>query len=150
MPPQPKNKNHSAFAAWGYWAGGIFCFIGLLALSLGFVPILKSIRKKPVLLQLPGEQTVDLRLPGAYIAISAAQDFSPENQRLIGDLEYSLRPKKNPKDAIRIVKIPARQFVSDKAEMQVPLFQFAIDDADTYVFNSEYPYGIDGPKIAAD
>lgn len=150
--PAPARRNvpnRFGYSNWGYWIGGIFCCIGLLSLSLGFVPLLKSVRKKPVSVRLPGEQVLDLRLPGAYVAVAAAQTLSLEDQRLVNGLEYSLRPKKNPKDSIRVIKIPARQFVSDELGTQMPLLQFAVDEEGTYLFNSEYPYGIDGPRLDA-
>ena len=40
----------------GYWIGGILCFIAILCLSFGVAPLIKAVRNKPIVLQLPGKQ----------------------------------------------------------------------------------------------
>lgn len=130
----------------GYWVGGILCFIAILCLSFGVAPLIKAARNKPVVLQLPGKQTLDLIMPGGYIAL--AMGAGPEAQQRMYDLQYALTDESG-KNEIELVKIPPRSYASEQGETQVPLFQFIVDKAGKYNLVSGYPFDIDGPKITA-
>ncbi|MBI2118612.1 MAG: hypothetical protein HYT97_03185 [Elusimicrobia bacterium] len=146
MNEQNSKKSSPLFMQWGYWLGGLCCFIGILALSFGITPFILSVRKSLIMLQIPGEQNLNLRLPGSYIALALNKDKSKETLSWIKDLEYQLVQKKGSR-VVELVKFPPKMYATDKKEDQIPLFQFVIDKPGKYLLSSQYPYGMEGPKI---
>ena len=132
---------------WGYWLAGLFCVLSILSVSFGVTPLLIAIRSKTITVELPGQTEVDLRLPGAYIAICVPKDFTADMLERLNDLRYSLVDEKGTES--EIVKLPPRKYASDRPEAQVPLFQFIVEDAGKYVLTSAYPYDLEGPKVNA-
>ena len=131
---------------WGYLFGGFLCLLGLFALSLGLVPLISTILSKPVVVQLPGQETVNLKLPGTYVGVCTLEGQSPENAQKIMDMRYFLSDERE-KDFFAIVKFPPRRYFQESEQTQVPLFQFAVKERGKYVLSSDYPIGIEGPAI---
>jgi len=132
----------------GYWFGGALCFIAILALSFGLAPFLMSIRKGFTMLNVPGEQTLNLKLPGSYVALSLTKNLSQDARQRVQELEYSLISKKGTVP-IELLKIPTKAYATDKKEEQTPLFYFTLEKTGQYFFSANYPYSLDGPKIQA-
>src|SRR5689334_22248857 len=74
---------------WGYWFGGALCFLGLVSLSLGIAPLL-GLKNRLAFVQAPGQETVNLKLAGGYLAFCAAQGLKAEDARRIPELQFSL------------------------------------------------------------
>lgn len=140
--------NSPLFLRWGYWLGGSLCFIGILALSFGITPFILSVRKSLIQLQIPGEQNLNLRLPGSYVGIALNKDKSKETLSWIKDLEYQLVQKKGNR-VMELVKFPPKMYATEKIDNQLPLFQFVVAKPGKYLLSSQYPYGMEGPKIQA-
>ncbi len=132
----------------GYWWGGFLCFIALLAFSFGLAPFLMSVRKGFTLLNIPGDQTLNLKLPGSYMALSITKNLSPETQQRLQEMEYSLFSKKG-SVSVDLIKFPSRVYATDKRDEQFPLFYFTAPKTGQYFFSANYPYALEGPKIQA-
>ncbi|MBI3012274.1 MAG: hypothetical protein HYY63_01465, partial [Elusimicrobia bacterium] len=117
-----------------------------LALSFGITPFLLSLRKGVILLQVPGEQKVRLKLPGSYIAVCLEKNLTGADKQRLQDLEYSLFGKSGD---IEVLKFPSRVYATDRGSDQIPLFQFVAEKAGNYTFSSGYAYDMEGPKIKA-
>jgi len=68
-------KKFSKSQNWGYWIGGTFCFMALLALSLGLTPLILAAREKLKVVQLPGETMMNIRIPGTYMGVTVTKDM---------------------------------------------------------------------------
>lgn len=132
----------------GYWFGGSLCFIAILALSFGLAPFFMSVRKGFTMLNIPGDQTLQLKIPGSYMAVSMTKNLPRNTINRLAEIEYSLLSKKG-SVPIEISKFPPKIYATDKMEDQIPLFFFTLQKAGSYFLSASYPYNLDGPKVNA-
>lgn len=145
MKPSDSEFNKKAIR-WGYWAGGGLCVLSLFTLALGLSPLLSSFKRNIVAASCPGTQSLDLGSPGLYLGVGLAKELSEPDQIKIDDLEYSLSDEDG-EPVSTFVKIPRRQYATDRASDQLPLFQFEVSRKGRYSLASAYPYNMAGPQI---
>ena len=146
IPHQLRRRDFPAAA--GYWAGGFFCALSVLSLSLGLVPLVQAFFDKPRLIQIPGRETLDLELPGTYIGVARLSGIAPEEKIKVMNMDYWLSDS-GEKDFFPVNKFPQRNYYSDKEDAQSPLFEAILDKKGKYLFTSDYPIGVEGPKVSA-
>jgi hypothetical protein len=133
----------------GYWFGGALCTIGLLALVLGLKTLVVGLKNKPAMIRLPGQETVQLKFPGAYVLVFAPfQKMEPGAAETLSELNYMVTEKKTG-EVVQLVKMPPPAYASEGHQGVMPLAQFVIDREGGYEFTSAYPIGIEGPSVSA-
>lgn len=145
------NRNQPAHlkgGVWGYWAGGVFCLLGIFALSLGVNNLITAAREKLKMVEVPGRSEIQFKIPGTYVAVCISKDAGREVMQRIQELEYFMKDL-NETENVPVDKIPQRAYFSEKEERQIPLFQFVITKEGKYVLISNYPYEMEGPKVQA-
>ena len=132
----------------GLWAGGFFCFLAILSISLGLVPLIQAVllTRKPVVTQIPGQEKISLRLPGTYFGVADLTAFSIEDKAKVQSMDYWLSDDKE-KDYFKVNKFPPRNYYSGKEDSQAPLFEIVIAKKGDYILTSDYPIGTEGPKV---
>ncbi|OGR83643.1 MAG: hypothetical protein A2636_04570 [Elusimicrobia bacterium RIFCSPHIGHO2_01_FULL_64_10] len=136
-----------ARAPWGYWTGGAFCLLGLLALSVGLVPLAASFFNRPAAFEVPGQTSLDLRLPGTYVAVHNPAGVEPADLKKLSSISYYLSDAEE-KEYFKVAKFPPRSYYSDSAGTQEPIFEFIVDKKGRYILSADYPIGVEGPKAA--
>ena len=119
--------------------------LAVLALSLGLVPLIQAFLNKPVLIKIPGQETLNIKLPGTYIGVASLSGFSPEDKQKVVSMDYWLSDS-GEKQFFPVNKFPQQNYYSDKEQAQSPLFEIILDRKGKYIFTSDYPIGTEGPK----
>lgn len=130
----------------GYWAGGGFCILAILSLSLGIAPILRARLNKPLALQIPGQSSLDIRLAGTYIAVASLSNSSPEDKKKVMNMDYWLSDALE-KQYFDVNKFPQKSYYSASEEAQTPLFEIILKKKGKYILTSDYPIGTEGPSV---
>ncbi len=130
----------------GIWAGGAFCVLAILCLALGTIPLLRAYFYKPFSIQIPGQSTLNIALPGTYIGLATLAGRSPEEKQKALNLDYWLSDASE-KEYLKVNKFPARSYYSEKEDASTPLFEIILDKKGKYVFTSDYAIGVEGPSF---
>ena len=110
------------------------------------VPLFQAFTHKPLVLKIPGQTIIDLRLAGTYIGAASFQNLTPQEKRNAANFDYWLSDSVE-KDFFPVRKFPSRNYYSEKEETQVPLFELIVQKKGKYVFTADYPIGIEGPPV---
>ena len=130
----------------GFWSGTAAITLGAVSLALGLVPLFQAFSDKPLVLNIPGQTVIDLRLPGAYIGTASFQNLTAQEKRNASNFDYWLSDSVE-KDFFPVRKFPSRNYYSEKEEAQVPLFEMIVEKKGKYVFTADYPIGTEGPPV---
>ena len=130
----------------GYWAGGSFCLLAILSLSLGLVPLMQAFLYKPMALRIPGQATLDMRLPGTYIGVASLINLSSQDKRKAFNLDYWFSDAAE-KDFFKVNKFPPKSYYSEKEDAQTPLFEIIVSQKGKYLLTSDYAIGTEGPTF---
>ncbi|OGR87003.1 MAG: hypothetical protein A3A86_04695 [Elusimicrobia bacterium RIFCSPLOWO2_01_FULL_60_11] len=130
----------------GFWAGTASLALAAVCLALGLVPLFQAFLAKPLLLKIPGQTALDLKLPGTYIGTASFVGLSPQEKKNAVNFDYWLSDESE-KDFLKVNRFPARNYYSDKEESQVPLFEIIIEKKGKYVFTADYAIGAEGPAV---
>lgn len=131
----------------GFWAGTASLALAAVSLSLGLVPLFQAFTNKPIGLRVPGQTSLNLRLPGTYIGAASFQNLTPPEKRNAANFDYWLSDGAE-KDFFPVNKFPSRNYYSVKEDAQVPLFEMIIQKKGKYVFTADYPIGVEGPSVS--
>src|SRR5262245_22059772 len=105
---------------WGYWAGGIACVLGFLALALGLEPLITRVRLKPETVSAPGRREVRFALPGTYVAVYFRGEMTPVDVQKLEELQFSLSDLQE-KKFINIMRFPRQRFLQESKDAEAPL-----------------------------
>ena len=141
-------RDFRASGSAGYWAGGFFCVLAIVSLSLGLIPLAQSlvISRKPISVQVPGQETIDFKLSGTYFGVAALNALSTGEKSLVQNMDYWLSDEKE-KQFFQVNKFPSRNYYSEKEDSEAPLFELVIEKKGKYVLSADYPIGAEGPKL---
>jgi len=131
----------------GFWAGLLSLLLASVSLSLGFIPLFQAFLNKPILLKIPGQTSLNLRLSGTYIGVASLQALSPEEKRNAAKFDYWLSDSAE-KDFFPINRFPSKNYYSEKEDAQVPLFEMIVKKKGKYIFTADYPIGMEGSPVS--
>jgi hypothetical protein len=131
----------------GLWAGLLSLLLASVSLSLGFIPLFQAFLNKPIVLKIPGQTALNLRLAGTYIGVASLQTLTPQEKRNTAKFDYWLSDSAE-KDFFPVNRFPSRNYYSEKEEAQVPLFEMIVQKKGKYIFTADYPIGVEGPPVS--
>lgn len=151
-------KNHSApppnpgaeaervrTARWGYGLGAGLCVFGLIVLSVALGTAIRTASRGLHRVAFPGEQTLELKEPGLYVAIYAQEKEGPLPAGELAGLEAALTDEAGM--PVSVEKAPPGAAMARLGNRTgLVLFQFEAPGKGRYRLETAYSPGFQGPR----